>query len=499
MKTQLFLFATIAAFIFVIAACPNPKIGKSTDCGCTEQFPMQADTPLCTAFANGHCGFCADRTCDTGGSLCSYLPRDVDFMVGAPGKPKAGYSTFIPTCQKPFDWFSWQTFVALNWPSDSVGNPLPVQIGQTPNAPRVWESYSTLDEVFNPGSKRNSGLLRLGQITKAGPHVFPGNIANLEAGSNKPLIDRNLNFALYEVRVNPEEMKYIQSQGLTTYCGQKAFFEKGNRDVNFPSGNYPKNEIGAIEIKTAWRVLVPGTDNFGRYFTRIAIIEVPASAVVGNMPILDTVTVGLVGMHIIRKVSSQGSEWIWSSFEHIGNAPDCPDGKCPPNPGQWSFFNSACSSCPLNTPPATNDPASNPYLWSPKQASGNPQYARRYAQAGRYGTQAARINPIEISTQAISAQWQQKLKGTVWENYRLIGSQWLDEEGSRGPSLTIGIPEKQANNVLETYLQKIDTKTGSGSCMNCHGGATATYSQLYSNLSFVLSYPAPDSSGCSGK
>lgn len=496
MKTQLLFFSIIAAFVVVIAACPNPKLGTATDCGCTEQFPVKADSPLCTVFLKGHCGFCADQTCDSGGALCSYLPRDVDFMVGAPGKSRAGYSTFIPICQKPFDWFSWQTFVALNWPADSAGNPLPVSIGQNPGAPRVWESYQTLSEIFNPGSKSGGGLLRLGQITKAGPHVFPGNIANLEAGSNQPLIDRNLNFALYEVRVNPEEAKYIQASGLTTYCGQKAYYEKGNRNVNFPMGSYEKDNVGSMEMKTAWRVLVPGVDNFAKYFTRLAVIEVPASYVVGKVPILDTVTVGLVGMHIIRKVSTQGSEWIWSSFEHIGNGPDCPDGKCPPNPGQWAFFNSGCTNCPLNTPPATSDPD---FLWSPKQSSGNPQYARRYAQAGYYGTQAARINPVEKSTQSISAQWQAQLKGTVWENYRLIGSQWLNEEGSRGASLTLGIPEKQANLALETYLQPVNTNTGSGSCMNCHGGATATFSPLYSNLSFVLTYPVPDSAGCSGK
>lgn len=77
--------------------------------------------------------------------------------------------------------------------------------------------------------------------------------------------------------------KFIQAAGLTTYCGQKAYFEKGNRNVNFPIGSYEKDKVGSLEMKTAWRVLVPGVDNFAKYFTRLAVIEVPASYVAGKV------------------------------------------------------------------------------------------------------------------------------------------------------------------------------------------------------------------------
>jgi hypothetical protein len=56
---------------------------------------------------------------------------------------------------------------------------------------------------------------------------------------------------------------------------------------------------------------------------------------------------------------------------------------------------------------------------------------------------------------------QQKLAGTVWENYRLITTQWP------GPSGEF-IPCHVTNTVAETYIQN---DAFSGSCMRCHAAA----------------------------
>jgi len=115
-----------------------------------------------------------------------------------------------------------------------------------------------------------------------------------------------------------------------------------------------------------------------------------------------------------------------------------------------------------------------------------------YANGG-FGSQIGRINPVENSTDSISALWQAKLKqaGTVWQYYRLIGSQWLNAEGSRGTSV-FGIPPAQANTAMESYLQVLKPATGGGSCMSCHGFATGSYDKLFANLSFTLGYPKKD-------
>jgi hypothetical protein len=234
-------------------------------------------------------------------------------------------------------------------------------------------------------------------------------------------------------------------------------------------------------------------DDASRFFTRKAIIVVPKEFVVTKVAIRDTVTVGLVGMHLVRNVSTKGQSWIWSSFEQIDDAPVCPGGKCPPNTGNYSFYNPACSTCTLNMyPSATN----NTFFWSVAQGT-NRQYGRQYAKGG-FGSQIGRINPVENSTDSISKLWQNKLKqsGTVWQYYRLIGSQWLNVEDSQGPGNTVGIPTAQANTAMESYLQVVIPKSGSGSCMSCHGFATGSFNKLYANLSFTLGYALPDSANC---
>jgi hypothetical protein len=74
--------------------------------------------------------------------LCSSMPHDIleTFLQG--------YSGLAANTQRPFDNFSWQLFVALNWPADKDGNPSPKPIGSDPTAPRVWEFYPTPAELF---------------------------------------------------------------------------------------------------------------------------------------------------------------------------------------------------------------------------------------------------------------------------------------------------------------------------------------------------------------
>ena len=71
--------------------------------------------------------------------------------------------------------------------------------------------------------------------TRSNPKdLSPGGI--LEAGSNKPLIDRNLNFALYDVRVNDVEEGFIRANALQTVAGQQAYLQNQGKLVQWPLG-----------------------------------------------------------------------------------------------------------------------------------------------------------------------------------------------------------------------------------------------------------------------
>jgi hypothetical protein len=53
--------------------------------------------------------------------------------------------------QSDFDTFSWQSFVALNWPALSNGTPdTSTTIGEDPAATPVWQFYYDPADVFLP-------------------------------------------------------------------------------------------------------------------------------------------------------------------------------------------------------------------------------------------------------------------------------------------------------------------------------------------------------------
>jgi len=57
----------------------------------------------------------------------------------------------ISAAQRLFDILAWQAFIALNWPSNDQGQPLPSAAGdQQATAPRAWEFWIRGSQVFKP-------------------------------------------------------------------------------------------------------------------------------------------------------------------------------------------------------------------------------------------------------------------------------------------------------------------------------------------------------------
>ena len=99
-------------------------------------------------------------------------------------------------------------------------------------------------------------------------------------------------------------------------------------------------------------------------------------------------------------------------------------------------------------------------------------------------------NPSGYSTQELNQQYRALLKGTVWENYQLIVTQWPLDSSLPSPynpqfnpenydDTFAGdpFPDYAANVTMETYFQK------SSSCMECHYHAAA-YGVDYSWILF---------------
>ena len=57
----------------------------------------------------------------------------------------------LESLQHDFDVFSWQSFVALNWPANPDGTPNNnLVIGQQPGGPVVWQSWKESRDIFLP-------------------------------------------------------------------------------------------------------------------------------------------------------------------------------------------------------------------------------------------------------------------------------------------------------------------------------------------------------------
>ena len=412
--------------------------------------------------------------CSNGDSnLCNLLPYDVPENFGF------GYVTKLDSVfQPPFDAFSWQTFVALNWPADAQGNPTGNSIGDNPGNKRVWEYYVTPAKAFAWGNENsemqlhlmaaeNNGEKLLSMDSKSPRRLQAARPDEFVEADGHPLVDRNLNFTLYEIRMNNVEDTFIRNNKLTTAENIYNYAAKGQKntmvELVLPASDSATQNPGTIEVKTSWRILDAAKgDDTTRFYCRKATIYIDAAHTTNKKPlVVRNVTVGLVGMHIIRNTPKLHKALIWTTFEHVDNAPEEGERN---SDTRWSYYNKECKDCPVNTPPPFQPGDNKEYLWSP-----TPPYASHYADSMKgYGTQVVREFAIYKWTGVLNNLWRAKLKGTVWANYKLVGTQWQRNEPgvSADPA-----PALLANTTLETYDQK------TASCIGCHNGARVIFNQ----------------------
>ena len=446
-RTPVVLLGFIAALL-AASACTGDEgeePAKSAAATSGDTFPTDTANPPCALPGVNR--------------LCSFIPHDVIVHL------LPGYAGLVPRDQKKFDVFSWQSFVALNWPAGPDGAPLQSFAGD-PGAPRVWETWDDAIAVFDPSGARSPctagpGQKFLGQMAKNGQVVDPG--GDFDEAVGGPLADRNVNFVLYEKKMSPEEVEYVRAHRLNTPAGQFAA-DSADTALVFRPGFYANldsasgGQVGSIEVKAAWRILQPERgDDTTRYYTRRGVVYVPARNSATGRAMCLNAQVGLVGMHIVHKTKTFFGDWIWTTFEHEDNAPTCTGteagGQC--GAGRtWSFYNPACAGCTPNDSLRLAGTGDTTFLWDSV-----PPYARRYAIQGRYGNQITRTQAVYPFTDSINQVWVQRVGNTVWRHYRLIGTQWMSGDG--GADL-VPVPEVLRNTVLESYIPQ------NSSCLGCH-------------------------------
>ena len=411
--------------------------------------------------------------------LCPVAPKDnTDFDASFI------YLNLEKNAQNPFDIFSWQTFVALNWPANEAGVPVGEPIGTRPDRPRVWQSYRQPGDVFGRAAE--------GRPCGSGADaVFTTEMILQSSGF--PLIDRDLNYIVFDTRMNGRTEEYIVANGLGSADGQRRFRQIG-KAVDFPLGHYDDKSartggrLGAIAVKTAWKLIDTGAnDEAGSYYTVDGQIEVPAARSETGEALCIRTRLGLIGMHVMhRTASGNGGDWIWSTFEHVNAAPVADNALDPNNilgelfpdgcladsveSRRYVLFNPDCKDCPTNTTTVAD------WKWFE-----DAPHARDHAVRGRFGTQVVRCWQIFESTADVNRVWRARLRDTVWSNYRLVSTQW---RGSPGSKLFPNgeVPRFLTNVTLETY----DQYSHGGTCMGCHAKAMTLAGQD-ANFSFLPS------------
>lgn len=375
----------------------------------------------------------------------------------------------------------WLSFIALNWPSLAGGErgqpDTTLTIGATgPDGtplPVVWQGYKDPGEVFLPkGAAPASwntppppppvpcpgqvrGRLIVRSVAKTSPEGLSAlNEAgfNVQATPNGPLIDQRGNYVLFQQALNQSEFTYLVNNQY--YSADQQHEAVQNDSFNSPPKG-PESYVqslppwarqGATEIKASWRILVPGTDTFSRYF------NMPAYFIQPNGTCTE-VTVGLVGLHILRLTPVTHATWFWATFEQVDNVDVLPG---PGQPATPSF-----NPGPNGTPPP---PYPHGYTYEPAPVQpGQPLPQNPPVDVSRY-------TPIPPAVQLLNAQYRAALAGTVWQHYQMVNTLNPNPAGAPDPGCTVpgstAVPNVcvMANTTIETYDQAL-------SCESCHAFA----------------------------
>jgi len=365
--------------------------------------------------------------------------------------------------QRASNIFSWQEFVALNWPArkGQRGEADPGRrIGEA--GARVWETWKETREVYLPGGAPPpewntpppaiaGGRGNVPPEARQSAHLLTSTLQAVQSDGTLPatLTDRQGHVVRYEVRMNRVLFDFIRTNGL--YDGRK---QATTDSVSFPNGS--------MLIKAAWRELEPGEAS--RFLTTEAwIYDLQA----GKPVHWRRKTMGLVGFHIVRKTPS-APQWVWSTFEQIDNLA----GAHP------SFRTGSGAKEAVNR----------------QTHPGVPNLVQRTLPIPARQPDCSRPTAAVDNVQALNRAIQQALdrQRSVLRHYELIDTQWPlpPEEPNAATPTTVfrTLPAVLGNTTMETFAQ--DTS----SCMGCHAMARTRRTDRFvgSDFTFTLSNAQPE-------
>ena len=368
---------------------------------------------------------------------------------------KNGSSNFCDFYQ-----FSWQAFAYLMSPTksdSSIKNFQDNKIFYELEVNSDGTPANSCDEI----KSGNTLFVRVTKSEDAGtPFKIPERIN--QAGGGATIYDQKKNVVYYDVKFSKN------------MCNVSEI----NKINNFPTGS--------TELKTAWKVLDVADDK-SKYITMSTQIGTDTT----------TKTLGMIGFHIAIATTDH-PEFVWATFEHDNNAPDCIK---PQTTSGWSFASKQCSTdlenkdilgiinCKFNTATQQTDPT--------KVTGTATEICREYAYGSAKGDLKYEENVGDITS--LNKNVEKYLKGsyTILNNYFNVGAIWVSDitqdsivSNQRG-SLRL------ANTVAETVHQDVDLKAGFVSnCFGCHNYSASGKNTTSGGLSHIFDDIAAGSGQC---
>lgn len=332
-------------------------------------------------------------------------------------------------CQ--FQQFAYQWFLALVQPSPTV------------SGERVFETF----RVYQPGQKNQCNTARVSGKAAAAKALFVRTLKKDDA-SVEPVL--------------PEDIKQATGEALYDQKGNVVFYNilYNDTECQATSAGFQPN---TIEIKTSWRIMNPRDPSLSSYYVMTAVI--PS---ISPQPL----TLAMVGFHLVTNTKNH-PEFVWATFEHKSNAPDCTNPQAAPATG-WSFLSSSCAQCLTGQCPTQC--SFNTGIES-KSLTGTPnEVCRVYrdgtdpgSTTGGNDNDTNRANIDMLNTQLVGpAGFLTALPASnplaVFKNYYMVGSLWTDGGvASTTPNAQRGSLEL-ANLTMETFFQQANQN-----CFTCHG------------------------------
>ena len=400
--------------------------------------------------------------------LNAQVPRDM--VDSGATDPSANFNAL----QRSANVFSWQEFLALEWPALAGVRGVPDTAKSFADlGPRVWETWKEESEVYlsagappkawndweRAPSPCGDGVERVLFRTEKIDDVLDASVQAAAADGTLPptLTDQRGAVVRYEIRMNRVLFDYVVRNRLFN-----ADVQALAKTVQFPDG--------AMLVKAAWREVSAADEK--RYHTVIACVCEKDAA--GRLVRCVKRRMGLVGLHVTQKTPS-APQWIWSTFEHVENVPGHA------GVATYSFNDPRCPLCPRNrqTPRGT----ANQMVRSAPIPHSDPECALRTA---------AIDNVRQMNDDVARAL---RRNGSVFANYELVDTQWpLPQSGAApAPSTAFAVrPVVLANTTMESFVQPTST------CMGCHSTArTVNANQFVSaDFSFTLNNATPAQASC---